>query len=309
MTDHSYRQFEVEQILAEFSNVAIGTSVELESINVSIAHLHTYNHNSQILDYLKGKRTVFTIHSLLRCEADSNNVDMSLAIDQQEKLIAGCDEIVLVSYAELEHYYKLDYQKLNTQVNVIHNGLKHPGRQHPNTVTRKLGFCGRLVPRKRPEYVQMILKEKGFEEYSTLIAGRGFSSYARDLIQDTDLNHRICYLGWCGRERLEAFYNSIELLAIPSVYEPFGMVALEAMARYIPVVCTRIASLVEVLGENAIFAENYRYESFKDAMLQWLNMDIKKRNSMVQAARDRYSRFFTDVSMAGKYFDLFQRLS
>ncbi len=45
-----------------------------------------------------------------------------------------------------------------------------------------LGFCGRLVPRKHPEYVQWMLTEPGFDTRRVLIAGRGFSPYARDLL-------------------------------------------------------------------------------------------------------------------------------
>ena len=307
LVDHNYRHAEIDHILAACPNVAIGTPAELVTIRAPVAHLHTYNHNPQILDYLKGKRTVLTVHSLLRCEAESNDVDLSWAIERQERLIAGCNEIVLVSQAEFKHYRRLGYPGLNNRVSVIHNGLKCPGRHYQNTTSRKLGFCGRLVPRKRPEYVQMILKEEGFEEYSSLIAGRGFSAYARDLMQDTELLRRVRYLGWCGRERLEAFYEAIELLVIPSAYEPFGMVALEAMSRGVPIVCTRIDGLIEVLGDEAIYAEDHGYESFRHAMWQWLRTEKGELDAAMQRARKRYYQHFTDVTMADNYRALFER--
>jgi glycosyltransferase involved in cell wall biosynthesis len=306
LIDHHYRPLEIDRVLAEFPNVAIGSVEELASLKASIAHLHTYNHNPSILDRLQGKRTVFTIHSLLRCEAESNDIDLSWAIERQERLISGCHEIVLVSHAELRHYDRLGYSRLNDKVHVIHNGLRggEPLRRKPESW--KLGFCGRLVPRKRPEYVQLILKEEGFEAYSSLVAGRGFSAYARDLMADSELRSRVRYLGWCARERLEAFYQQIELLAIPSAYEPFGMVALEGMSRGVPIVCTRIDGLVEILGDEAIYAEDNSYASFRQAMWQWLRTDPHELDAMTRRAHKRFHDRFTDVLAADNYRSLFE---
>lgn len=308
LIDHDYRQSEIEHILTEFPNVAMGNMAELEAIRAPIAHLHTYNHNPQILDHLKTKKTLLTIHSLLRCEAEFNDIDLSWGIERQERLIAGCGTIVLVSEAELRHYRRLGYDALNNRVSVIHNGLKCPGRTYRTTASRQLGFCGRLVPRKHPEYVQNILKEERFQAYSSLIAGRGFSAYARDLMRDPDLQRRVRYLGWCGRERLEAFYGAIELLVIPSSYEPFGMVALEAVSRGVPIVCTRIDGLVEILGEDAIFAEDGSYDSFRRAMDRWSDMEQCALDAMARAAYLRYCSQFTDETMAVNYRALFETM-
>jgi len=308
LIDHNYCQNEIEYILTQFPKIAIGSIDDLKNIKAPVAHLHTYNHNPQILKALKDKITVFTVHSLLQCEADSNDVDLGWAIRKQEELIGGCDHVVLVSYAELEHYYRLGYQKINNKVSVIYNGLKMPEWKYKYIKNKNLGFCGRLVPRKRPEYVQLILKEKGFEDYSSLIAGRGFTTYTRSLMQDPELQNRVHYLGWCGKQRLESFYQSINLLAIPSVYEPFGMVALEAMARGIPVVCSRIDGLVEILGDAAIYAEDYHYVSFKQAMTKWLDTNKTDMNKIIITAHKRHVSFFSDVIMAKNYHEQFMSL-
>lgn len=309
LVDHHYTPEEVDRLLASFPHVAIGTADELETLSAPVAHLHTYNHNLRLLDHLRGKRIILTIHSLLRCEAEFNGVDLGRAIARQEALIARCHQVVLVSHAELWHYQRLGYMALNDRVCVIHNGLACPARQNRHNGSRRLGFCGRLVPRKRPEYVQLILKERGFEEYISLVAGRGFSAYSRHLMEDAELQHRVRYLGWCAGARLEAFYQAIELLVIPSVYEPFGMVALEAMARGVPVLCTPIGGLVEILGEEAVFMADCHYESFRKAMWQWRGMATRDRQAMVETARHRYHRHFTDVAMARRYRSLFVRLA
>lgn len=120
-------------------------------------------------------------------------------------------------------------------------------------------------------------------------------SYARDLLTEYNLHERVHYLGWCGGERLNAFYNAIDVLAIPSVYEPFGMIALEAAARGIRVVCNRVGGLVEVLGDYAFYSENGTYESFREAMNNWLKADNEIIKNMTQGALRRYHSHFTDL--------------
>jgi glycosyltransferase involved in cell wall biosynthesis len=309
LVDHSYRSFEVDEILAEYPSVAIGTHDDLRRFRAPLVHLHSYNYNPQLLDYLEDHRSVFTIHSLLAYEEWSNDVELPFRVEWQETLIAACDQVVLISEAERQYYRRLGYHRLNPRVSVVHNGVRPPGGFHNHRGNRVLGFCGRLVPRKHPEYVQMILQEEGFENCSTMIAGKAFSAYARDLLEDLGIEDRVRYLGWCGGARLEAFYDAIDVLAMPSVYEPFGMAALEAVARGIPVVCTRVDGLAEVLGEYAFYCEEESYEEFRLAMRRWLEADEETLAAVTEGARARYRRDVTDVAMARRYRHLFANLT
>jgi glycosyltransferase involved in cell wall biosynthesis len=308
LLDHNYHDFEVERVLAEFPDIAIGSYDELAFYKAHILHIHLYNHEPHMFRYLSGKKTVFTLHSLLICEAYSNDVDLTWAIRQQEALIAACDRVVVVSQSELSNYYKYGYHKLNPNVNVIYNGLRDPDDFRNQRDNRVIGFCGRLVPRKRPEYVQRLLAEKGFEDCLVMIAGRGFSPYARDLLLEYKIQDRVQFLGWCGGGRLNSFYNSIDVLAIPSVYEPFGMIALEASTRGIPVVCNRVGGLVEVLGDHAFYSRDNTYLSFQEAMSTWLKADSERITTITRRALERYYLNFTDIMMAERYLELFRKL-
>ncbi|MEN6375141.1 MAG: glycosyltransferase family 4 protein [Smithella sp.] len=305
LIDHNYSDAEIERVMTGHSNVAVGSYDELEIFDAPVINVHSYQHDSSFHNYLADKKVIYTIHSLLICEAESNGVDLSGSIKQQEYLISSCDRVALVSQAELGDYHRYGYHKINSSVCVVHNGLKVPLQSSKRPNNKIIGFCGRLVPRKRPEYVPMMLAEEGMKEYRALIAGRGFSSYARDLLHQLNLNDRVQYLGWCGGDRLESFYNEIDVLAIPSTYEPFGMVALEAAARGIPVVCNRIGGLVEVLGDYAFYAEDETYGAFRKAVNDWLAADDGLIEEMVRGALRRYYENFTDVHMAQRYMNLF----
>jgi glycosyltransferase involved in cell wall biosynthesis len=309
LVDHSYGPAELETILARYDSVVVGTHADLRRFEAPVAHLHSYSVNPRLLDSLAGRPFVFTVHSLLSEEARSNDVDLSGAVRWQEELIAESDRVVLISEAERGHYRRLGYDDLNQRVSVVHNGLRRPPRFRAPRGRRTLGFSGRLVPRKHPEYAQMVLCEPGFEERRTLVAGKAFSLYARDLVGRLGLEERVRYLGWCGGERLEAFYEAIDVLAVPSVYEPFGMAALEAAARGVPVVCTRVDGLVEVLGEHAFYAEDESYEAFREAVRAWAGADEGMLAHLAAGAFARYADRFTDVAMARAYGDVFAALA
>lgn len=302
VVDHTYSTREVEAILAQHPCVAFGDHDELADFHAPVAHVHSYRHAPGLLDALDATHSLFTIHSLLAYEQTSNDVNLRGAVVEQERLIAACDEVALVSSAERGYYRQLDYERLNGRVSVVHNGVALPEIK-PRRYQRRsvLGYCGRLVPRKHPEYVQMLLREPGFEACVAMIAGKAFSRYARDLVARLGIEQRVRYLGWCGGPRLEAFYDAIDVLVQPSIYEPFGLAALEAAARGIPVVCGEVDGLVEVLGDCAFYCDATRYDSFRDAMWRWMRADTEQIADMTAGARQRVAAHFTDVAMAQRY--------
>ena len=309
LTDHGYLASQIEEILARFPDVAVGSVDHLDGFSAPIVHTHSYQKNAALAAYAAGRKTVCTIHSLLALEELSNNVQLGAAVSWQETLISSSACAVVLSEAERRKYLALGYQDLNPNVCIVHNGVRSPSRFRAPRGKRVLGYCGRLVPRKHPEYVQMMLNEPGFEDRTVLIAGRGFSPYARDLLHERGLGDRVQFLGWCAGPRLEAFFDSIDMLAVPSTYEPFGLAALEAAARGIPVVCTHIDGFVEVLGKHAFYCADASYAAFSAAMRAWDAATPDELASLCGAARRRYERHFTDRKMGRRYRRLFEELS
>ena len=305
VVDHRYRPFEIEAILAGFDNVAVGAYEDLRRFDAAVVHLHSYFAHPDLLGHLGDVRSLFTVHSLLAFEETSNDVDLGDMVRGQEALIAACDEVALVSRAERRYYRELGYEALNDRVSVVHNGAPLPPAWRDGRGREVIGYCGRLVPRKRPEFVQQVLLEPGFESARTLIAGKAFSRFARDLVVRLGIETRVRYLGWCGGERLEAFYEAIDVLALPSSYEPFGLSVVEAALRGVPVVCTRIDGLTEILGEHAFYSADASYDAFVAAMRRWREADPEALAAQVAGARERCLERFTDRAMAARYLDRF----
>jgi glycosyltransferase involved in cell wall biosynthesis len=286
---------------SETNFLARGRMEDLRSYCAPLLHVHCYQPHEKLLEVCRERPSLYTVHSLLLWEAQSNDIDLTPSIRWQEELIAAVDRVVVISAAERDAYTRLGYLDINPFVSIVYNGLRPSGLFRSPRGVETIGFCGRLVPRKRPEYPQLILNEPRFCACRTLMAGRGFSPYARDLIAREKLHGRVEYLGWCTGSRLEAFFDRIDVLTMPSTYEPFGLAALEAMERGIPVVCPGAGGLSEVLGDHAYCYDGTSFEAFTSAITRWIDSTPSERDAMARAAFHRYRDRFTDTHMAQAY--------
>ena len=58
------------------------------------------------------------------------------------------------------------------------------------------------------------------------------------------------FLGWIGDDVLHSLYRIADVCVVPSIYEPFGLVALEAMASGCPCIVADTGGLREVVPHN-----------------------------------------------------------
>ena len=85
-----------------------------------------------------------------------------------------------------------------------------------------------------------------------LVGGNGWKS---DLLMEkirSSSGSNVRYLGFAEQEALEALYKSAKAFVFPSLYEGFGLPAIEAMSYGLPVVCAKATAVSEVCGGNAL---------------------------------------------------------
>lgn len=68
-------------------------------------------------------------------------------------------------------------------------------------------------------------------------------------VEKLNLNHRVVFTGTVAEDDLPAVYKGASIFILPSLYEGFGLVLLEAMACGTPVIASNISSIPEVIGE------------------------------------------------------------
>jgi glycogen(starch) synthase len=86
-----------------------------------------------------------------------------------------------------------------------------------------------------------------------LVAGSGSHEQAlREQAAELGLMEHGTFLGWIGDDVLHSLYRIADLCVIPSLYEPFGIVALEAMASGCPTIVADTGGLREVVAHEKV---------------------------------------------------------
>jgi len=118
----------------------------------------------------------------------------------------------------------------------------------------KLVLCvGRLVPQKGVEYLIQAIPAiiRRHPEVRFVIVGEGWQrDHLENLAQSTGYRWKVLFTGFLPDTDLTALTMSADILVIPSVYEPFGIVALEGMAAGVPVVASQVGGLAEVIEHD-----------------------------------------------------------
>lgn len=120
-----------------------------------------------------------------------------------------------------------------------------------------------------------------------VVGGRNDRVFAGDAPIEGPRIHRT---GPIDDARLRSLYRHALATAVPSVYEGFGLPALEAMASGCPVLAARAAALPEVCGEAALYADPLSIDDLAGAM-QRLIGDPGLRDTLRAAGRQQAARF------------------
>lgn len=123
-------------------------------------------------------------------------------------------------------------------------------------------YVGRTNPQKNiPRLVEAFAVLRGelrehpsFNALRLIIIGDEISrnSALRHAVIQSRVEDVVRFLGFVPIETLRAFYQAASAFVFPSLYEGFGLPPLEAMACGTPVVCSRVSSLPEVVGDAAL---------------------------------------------------------
>lgn len=129
-----------------------------------------------------------------------------------------------------------------------HGRLGAPGSRQGGPFT--VGYVGQLEPQKRaPDLARALARLP--DARARFVGGGKARAALESACREAGVADRVELLGFQDNVRTEL--EQVDCLAIPSLDEGFGLVALEAMAAGVPVVAARSGALPEVLGEAALF--------------------------------------------------------
>ncbi|MHB8370102.1 MAG: glycosyltransferase family 4 protein [Leptospirales bacterium] len=115
----------------------------------------------------------------------------------------------------------------------------------------RFGVSANVLPHKGINFFMSLVKElKDYDGWEIHWVGGDPQNRVESLkrfIKDMNLSDKVFFEGFC--ENMESFYSSIDCLIHPAEYEPFGIAMIEAMSYGLPVLSTRTAGGIEILGD------------------------------------------------------------
>jgi len=156
-----------------------------------------------------------------------------------------------------------------------------------------VGFAGRLIKRKGWEELlraASLLKDTA-PQIHFLIAGDGPDrKKLLPLMKKLDVGACVEYIGLVSD--MVKFYNSLDCLVIPSLWEPMGIVAIEAQACGVPVIASDTGGLAEVVtnGENGLLFENRNVEDLVNK-INLINKNKLLRRKITETAEQTVKKY------------------
>jgi len=256
----------------EYKNMALKLS---SNINFDVIHANDWVTGRAAIALKKktGKKLIVTIHSIEYDRTAGNPWD---SIAQEEKrLVEYADKVVTVSNRlklEIMNLYHIDDKKISVIYNAVDSRSKDLIKK--NTTGRKVVlFIGRLSVQKGIDNLIRAFKLVSEKDKTAVLYIVGEGPELRNLIKlsiELDLADKVIFLGRAPDNEVETLYSVAKVFVMPSVSEPFGIVALEAISAKVPTIISSQSGVSEVI-RNALTVDFWDVQQLADLILGFLD--------------------------------------
>ena len=220
-----------------------------------------------------------------------------------EKLASSTQQICCVSKWVMREIEQ-SVPAARNQLRLIYNGLSMPEIDplplpfSPPTLL----LLGRLTPEKgfRIAITAFSLLKKMGSCAQLLVAGEGIDRlFLENLVHQLGLTHSVQFTGEVARNQIPSLMNQTTLVIIPSYFESFGLVALEAMQMQRPVIASAVGGLQEIVsdGETGLLVPPGNPALLYAAIHAMLS-DPQKAIQMGKAGQEKAMAFTLDQHVA-----------
>lgn len=141
-------------------------------------------------------------------------------------------------------------------------------------------FVGRLTRQKNPlGFIHAAAKVVESEPRTRfVIAGSGdLDTAARGLVVQMGLENHFLFAGFLKSEDVQQLYAAADVLVLPSMSEPFGLAAVEAMRKDVPVITTRNSGVSEV-AEHLLLIDSWDTDELASRILSVLTDETLRQS-------------------------------
>jgi len=245
---------------------------------------------------------VVTIHDLVWKYAGDTMPPISRWLEsyQMPFAISSADQIITVSQSTADAVTK-EFYTTSDKLSVVPLGANLAAEAGLFDSLEQFGinrpyflFVGTLEPRKN--LIRLLtaysrLSESLKDQAMLVIAGgKGWGGIEiNDTVADLSLEKHVRILGYVDDSTLATLYANALFLAMPSLYEGFGLPLVEAMSFGTPVLTSNNSSMPEVAGNAGLLINPLDIQSINDGLAQLIsNHDLRDKladNAKINAAR------------------------
>jgi len=277
------------------------------------------------LKALWGVPHVVMFHTLgeIKNRASYGEHESELRIGAEAQVLRNADRVICATEQERASLRQL-YGARDDKVTVIPLGVDldrfRPSAKQEARASlglrdeRIILFVGRIEPLKGLDIlINAAAMLESDVDCAVLVVGGDETSLPqvkelRDLARERGIEHRVAFVGAVDHADLPAYYNAADVCVVPSHYESFGLVAVEAMASGVPVVASRVGGLAGTVkdGETGYLIPWLCPEPFAERIDLLLENEPLRQN-LGEAAREAMGRYRWE-NVAASVLELYESL-
>ena len=214
--------------------------------------------------------------------------------------ILKCNYIIALDQLLKHHLISSGYPE--SQIFIVPNMINTPAKKINNFSQKKteyvIGALGRFVPEKGFNYLIeaiSILRDRKYR-VKLLIGGAGpLEIQLKKLAHGLNIGKNIEFIGWINDK--ESFFKTVDIFCIPSVFETFGIVALEAMSHQVPIVATKTAGASQIFeaGSDALITNTASNQGLADNIAYLIDNPLRAQELIDKAYSKIISYYDTRV--------------
>ena len=278
----------------------------IEKVNPDIIHVHsTWAGLFVRLSYLFRKRKAKIIYQSHGWAflMDTSKYKKNVYALVERILSIPTDKIINISNYEQNQAIKYGFNK--NKMIMIYNGVEdkvNKSNLKLNWDRNKINllFVGRLDRQKGLDLFLDVYNKMELDNVHLYVIGT--SVLDNSLPKNTET---VTYLGWVDNKDIDAYYQACDAVIMPSRWEGFGLVAIEAMRNSKPVIASNMGALPELIKNNI---NGYIFDIKNDKVLKEILLNINKNELQVlgKQARLIYLKNFTDLIFIKNIYYLYK---
>ena len=307
-----------------FNMVAKANELIQKNGKFDVIHAHDWlvAYSAKTLKNSYGIPLVCTIHATEAGRNSGIHDETQRYINDTEWLLTYESSEVIVNSKfmknDLQRLFGLPYEKINVIANGVninsYTGVERDydfRRQYAADNEKIILFMGRLVYEKGVQHLISAMPKilENYHDAKLVIAGKGgMLDELKAQVEAMGLGQKVYFTGYLNAKQVSKMYKCADISVFPSTYEPFGIVALEAMLAGVPTVVSDVGGLNEIVEHGVDGMKSYagNPNSLADSILALL-FNPQLCDSIAKKARAKVKNEYSWTKIAQDTHFIYQK--